>query len=146
MKILIIHGPNMNLLGERDKTIYGNLTLEEVNHMIKLKSKELNMEVELFQSNSEGDIIDKLHGTLDSDYNGIIINPGGYTHYSISIRDAIEILDIPVIEVHLSNIYKREDFRKQSVIAPVCRGQISGFGLFSYLLALEAFNCMNDNV
>ncbi|CCQ95989.1 3-dehydroquinate dehydratase [[Clostridium] ultunense Esp] len=146
MKILIIHGPNMNLLGKRDRSIYGNLTLEEVNQMIKLKSKELNMEVELFQSNSEGEIIDKLHGALDSDYKGVIINPGGYTHYSISIRDAIEVLNIPVIEVHLSNISKREDFRKQSVIAPVCRGQISGFGLYSYLLALEAFNSINENV
>ena len=95
------------------------------------------MEVEIIQSNSEGEIIDQLHKTLAGDYDGVIINPGGYTHYSISIRDAIEVLDIPVIEVHLSNIYKREEFRRNSVIAPVCKGQISGFGLDSYLLALE---------
>lgn len=146
MKILIIHGPNLNLLGKRDKSIYGSFTLEEINNRIKLKSKELNMEVELFQSNSEGDIIDKLHNALYGGYDGIIINPGGYTHYSISIRDAIEVLSIPVIEVHLSNIFKREDFRKKSVIAPVCEGQISGFGLHSYLLAMEMFDSYKENV
>lgn len=146
MKILIIHGHNLNLLGKRDKSIYGSFTLEEINNRIKLKSKELNMEVELFQSNSEGDIIDKLHNALYGGYDGIIINPGGYTHYSISIRDAIEVLSIPVIEVHLSNIFKREDFRKKSVIAPVCEGQISGFGLHSYLLAMEMFDSYKENV
>lgn len=146
MKILVIHGPNMNLLGRRDKSIYGNLTLKEIDNMIQLESEKLNMEVEVFQSNCEGEIIDKLHSTLDDYYNGVIINPGGYTHYSISIRDAIEVLNIPVIEVHLSNIFKREDFRKKSVTAPVCEGQISGFGVNSYLLALEAFSIMNENV
>ena len=146
MKVLIIHGPNMNLLGKRDKSVYGEFTLNEINHIIQLKSRELNMEIEIFQSNHEGEIIDKLHNTLDDNFDGIIINPGGYTHYSISIRDAIEVLNIPVIEVHLSNIFKREDFRQKSVIAPVCEGQISGFGLYSYLLALEAINSINENV
>lgn len=145
MRILVIHGPNMNLLGKRDQSLYGKHNLDEINQMIQSKAKRLKMEVEIIQSNSEGEIIDQLHKTLDGDYDGVIINPGGYTHYSISIRDAIEVLDIPVIEVHLSNIYKREEFRRNSVIAPVCRGQISGFGLDSYLLALEFFNSTSEN-
>ena len=138
MKVLVIHGPNMNLLGKRDKSIYGSETLEDIDNMLYLKSKELNIEIDTFQSNYEGDIINKLHQMLDSDIDGVIINPGAYTHYSIAIRDAIEILNIPVIEVHLSNISKREDFRKESVTAPVCIGQIMGFGSKSYLLALDA--------
>ena len=138
MKVLVIHGPNMNLLGKRDKSIYGSETLEDIDNMLYLKSKELNIEIDTFQSNYEGDIINKLHQMLDSDIDGVIINPGAYTHYSIAIRDAIEILNIPVIEVHLSNISNREDFRKESVTAPVCIGQIMGFGSKSYLLALDA--------
>ncbi|GFN35457.1 type II 3-dehydroquinate dehydratase [Tepidimicrobium xylanilyticum] len=145
MRILIIHGPNLNLLGKRDKSIYGKFILDEINNMIQMKANSLNMEVEIVQSNCEGEIIDILHKTLNGGYDGVIINPGGYTHYSISIRDAIEVLDIPVIEVHISNIYKREEFRKKSVIAPVCMGQITGFGLNSYLLALEVFNYMREN-
>lgn len=145
MKILIIHGPNMNILGKRDKKIYGDYTIEDINAQIIIKSKELNLDIDIFQSNHEGEIIDKLQGTIESDIDGIIINPGGYTHYSISIRDAIEVLNIPVIEVHLSNISNREDFRKRSVIAPVCKGQISGFSIYGYLLALEAFQMMNNN-
>jgi len=144
MKVLIIHGPNLNLLAKRDISIYGNYTIEDINNQLILKAKELDIEVEIFQSNSEGMIIDKLHSTIKEQIDGVIINPGGYTHYSISIRDAIELLDIPVIEVHLSNIYAREDFRKHSVIAPVCKGQISGLGIFSYLLALEAIRNMNN--
>ena len=143
MKILVIHGPNMNLLGKRDKLIYGNYTIDLVNEQIILKAKELNIQVEIFQSNSEGSIIDKIQSIIGSDIEGLVINPGGYTHYSISIRDAIEILDIPVIEVHISNINSREDFRKNSVIAPVCKGQISGLGVYSYLLAIDAINMMN---
>lgn len=144
MKVLVIHGPNINLLDKRDKSIYGNYTIEDINNQLILKAKELDIEVEIFQSNSEGMIIDKLHSTIEEQIDGVIINPGGYTHYSISIRDAIELLDIPVIEVHLSNIYAREDFRRKSVIAPVCKGQISGLGIFSYLLALEAIWNMNN--
>lgn len=143
MKILIIHGPNMNLLGKRDNFIYGSDTIEDVNDMLHKESKELGIKLSIFQSNSEGEIIDRLHETLDSEVNGIIINPGGYTHYSVAIRDAIDILNIPVIEVHLSNIYKRENFRHKSVIAPVCIGQISGFGSNSYVLALKALKEMN---
>jgi 3-dehydroquinate dehydratase-2 len=142
MKILVIHGPNMNLLGKRDKTIYGSDTLEDINNMLYIKAKELKIEIEIFQSNWEGAIIEKLHETIDSNIDGVIINPGAYTHYSIAIRDAIEVLNIPVVEVHLSNIFGREDFRKLSVTAPVCMGQIAGFGVNSYLLALDALKMM----
>jgi len=138
MKILVIHGPNMNLLDRRNKSIYGNCTIEDINNRLRNKAQELGVELEIFQSNSEGMIIDKLQSVLRDKIDGVIINPGGYTHYSISIRDAIELLDVPVIEVHLSNIYARENFRRESVIAPVCKGQISGLGIYSYLLALEA--------
>lgn len=143
MKVLVIHGPNINLLGKRDKIIYGSDTIEDVNNMIYKKSDELEIETSIFQSNSEGEIINRLHDSIKGHINGIIINPGGYTHYSVAIRDAIEILDIPVIEVHLSNIFKREEFRQKSLTAPVCIGQISGFGLYSYILALEALKLMN---
>lgn len=145
MKLLIIHGPNMDMLGKRDKSIYGSNTIEDINNLLYLRSKELNFEIDIFQSNCEGQIIDKLHQVIDSDFHGVIINPGGYTHYSIAIRDAIEILSVPVIEVHLSNIFGREIFRQNSVIAPVCKGQISGFGVYSYILALEFFNVLNYN-
>lgn len=145
MKVLVIHGPNMNVLDKRDKSIYGNYTIDIVNDQLRKKAKELDISIEVFQSNSEGEIIDKLQMAIDSDIDGVIINPGGYTHYSVSIRDAIELLDIPVIEVHLSNIYSREDFRRKSVIAPVCNGQITGLGIYSYLLALEAIKMINNN-
>lgn len=136
-KILVIHGPNLNMLGKRDKNHYGIKTLTEINEEIINKALFLELEVETFQSNIEGEIVSLIQNA-DENYNGIIINPAGYTHYSVVIRDAIEMLSIPVIEVHLSNIYNREDFRKKSLIAPVCDGQISGFGYLSYLLALEA--------
>ncbi|HHV38573.1 MAG TPA: type II 3-dehydroquinate dehydratase [Tepidimicrobium sp.] len=140
MEIWIIHGPNLNILGKRDKSIYGDKTLEEIDSLLHTRGMELGIKIKTFQSNYEGAIIGKLHKAMGSKVDGIIINPGGYTHYSIAIRDAIEALDIPVIEVHLSNIYKREGFRKNSVIAPACVGQISGFRMHSYILALEALN------
>lgn len=140
-KILIVNGPNLNMLGKRNSKYYGNKDYNEVNNMIKEKGKKINFEVEIFQSNSEGEIISKLH-SAENKFDGIIINPGGYTHYSISIRDAIEILTVPVIEVHMSNIDNREEFRRKSVIAPVCQGQISGFGHISYLLALDALKSL----
>lgn len=146
MRIIIIHGPNMNVLDKRDKSVYGNYSIEDVNNMIFTKAVELGIDIEIYQFNSEGDIINKLQETINSEFDGVIINPAGYTHYSISIRDTIELLSIPVIEVHLSNIYGREDFRKKSVIAPVCKGQISGLGGYSYILALEAFNMLKDNL
>lgn len=144
MKILIIHGPNLNLLEKRDKSIYGIESLEQINRLIEMKAKELSMEVEIFQSNHEGQIVDKIQDVFIRDYKGLIINPAGFTHYSIAIRDAIEMLEIPVIEVHLSNIYGREDFRARSVIAPVCTGQISGLGSNGYLIAIDALKLLNN--
>ncbi len=143
MKILIIHGPNLNLLEKRDNSIYGGESLEQINRLIEVKAIELNMEVEIFQSNYEGKIVDRIQDVFNKDYKGLIINPAGFTHYSIAIRDAIEMLEIPVIEVHLSNIYGREDFRSKSVIAPVCTGQISGLGSISYLAAMDALKLLN---
>lgn len=143
MKVLIIHGPNLNLLGKRNPSIYGKKPLEEINKAIELRGRELDMEVDFFQSNHEGQIVDKIQETIALDYSGIIINPAALTHYSLAIRDAIEILDIPIIEVHLSNINSREDFRAKSVIAPVCTGQISGLGENSYLIALNALKLLN---
>jgi len=134
-KILIIHGPNLNMLGKRKPDIYGNLTLEEINKEIKNSSRNQNIEVNIIQTNKEGDIIDAIHNA--EDYDGIVINPGGYTHTSIAIRDAIEAVGIPTIEVHISNIFAREKWRKESVIAPVCLGQITGLGWFGYILAIE---------
>ncbi len=142
MNILVIHGPNMNLLEKRDRTVYGTYTLEYIDELLHKKAKEYDMKLDIFQSNIEGEIINKLHQSLEKDVKGIVINPGAYTHYSLAIRDAIEILDIPIVEVHISNIYAREDFRKESVIAPVCTGQISGLGIYGYILALEALYMM----
>ena len=143
MKVLVIHGPNLNLLEKRNPSIYGGESLDEINRLIEHKAIELNIEVEIFQSNHEGQIVDKIHESMGLGYMGIIINPAALTHYSIAIRDAIEILDIPVIEVHLSNIHSREDFRNKSVIAPVCKGQILGFGANGYLLAMNAVKLLN---
>ena len=136
LTILVINGPNINILGTREKSIYGNTTLEEINNSIESASKEKNCTVKFFQSNSEGDIVDFIHSNRDAD--GIIINPAAYTHSSIAIRDALAGIQIPAVEVHLSNIHSREEFRKVSFIAPVCIGQISGFGPRSYLLGFDA--------
>ena len=136
MKILVVHGPNLSLLGIREKDIYGSTTLSQVNELLQKKANELGIEIEIFQSNSEGAIIDKLI-SCRAEFSGIIINPGAYTHSSIAIRDCIAGISLPTVEVHLSNIYAREEFRHKSVIAPVCIGQVSGLGEFSYVLALE---------
>ncbi len=136
MKALVIHGPNLNMLGKREPEIYGTITLEEINDVIRKEAAELGIDVETMQSNSEGEIVDMIQKA--EQYDGIIINPGAYTHYSYAIRDAIAGCGLPVIEVHLSNIYAREDFRKKSVTAPVVIGQISGFGHLGYMLALRA--------
>lgn len=144
MKILIIHGPNLNLLGKRDRAIYGEKSLEDINSLIQEKAFELNIDVTIFQSNCEGNIVDKIQEMISSDYDGLIINPAAFTHYSIAIRDAIEVLDKPVIEVHLSNIYNREGFRKESVVAPVCTGQISGLGHIGYLIGMESIRFLSN--
>ncbi len=135
-KILIIHGPNLNLLGSREPEIYGSLTLEDINDRLISEAKKLDVELEIHQSNSEGEIIDYLHGA-NSRADGIIINPGAYTHYSLAIFDAVAAISPPVIEVHLSNIYAREEFRHVSVIAPACLGQICGLGWQGYILAMN---------
>jgi 3-dehydroquinate dehydratase-2 len=140
MKILVIHGPNLNLLGAREKEIYGVQTLDDINNSLKKLAKELGFELIIKQSNHEGEIVDLIQDSRD--YKGILINPAAYTHTSIAIRDAIAAIDIPVVEVHLSNIYKREEFRRTSLIAPETAGQISGFGPYSYLLGLRALYYM----
>ncbi|MGN0607333.1 MAG: type II 3-dehydroquinate dehydratase [Oscillospiraceae bacterium] len=134
-KILVIHGPNLNLLGEREPGIYGEVSFENLNKMIMQKADELGVECEIFQSNHEGAIIDKLHDARKK-FDGVAINAGAYTHYSYAIRDAVSAIKIPCIEVHISNVFARDEFRSNSVIAPVCRGSISGFGLDSYMLAM----------
>lgn len=136
MKLIIINGPNLNLLGVREKGIYGSENFES--YFQKLKTKFSSIIFEYFQSNIEGEIIDKIHQTGFS-YDGIIINAGAYTHTSVAIRDAISAIKSPVIEVHISNILTRESFRHESIIGPVCRGSIMGFGLDSYRLAIESF-------
>jgi len=136
-KILVIQGANLNLLGEREPEIYGADTFESVNNEIISTGKLLDFECEIFQSNHEGEIIDAIQNARRV-FSGIIINPGAFTHYSYAIRDAISAVNIPCVEVHISNIYAREDFRHKSVIAPVCVGQIAGFGKTSYILALRA--------
>lgn len=137
-KYLIINGPNLNMLGIREPGIYGGDTLEDVYELIRSNAKRLNVEVEFFQSNIEGEIINAIHSSMGT-YNGIIMNPGAFTHYSYAIHDALTSVNVPCIEVHISNIHKREEFRHKSVTAPACRGQICGLGVYGYVLALEAF-------
>jgi 3-dehydroquinate dehydratase-2 len=136
-RIIVINGPNLNLLGTREKDVYGTVTLSEIAEAVTNEAKALGMDADFVQSNHEGEIIDKIHEARGR-YDLIIINPGAYTHYSIAIRDAIKAVELPCIEVHLSNIHAREEFRSNSVVAPVCTGQISGFGANSYLVALRA--------
>ncbi len=137
-KILVIHGPNLNLLGQREQDIYGQTTLEEINAALTEVANRHDMTLDVLQSNHEGEIVDAIGGVKEGQVNAILINPAAYTHTSIAIRDAIAAVDIPTVEVHLSNIYAREDFRHTSLIAPVSRGQISGFGVDSYILGLRA--------
>jgi len=143
-KVLVINGPNLNLLGIREKNIYGSVSYEDVLKSISQKAQELGFEVEFFQSNHEGEIIDKIHRAYFEKVDAIIINPGAYTHYSYAIHDAIKAVNIPTIEVHISNIHAREEFRHKSVIAPACTGQISGFGIKSYIIALYALKEILD--
>lgn len=133
MRILVINGPNLNLLGKREPEIYGTQTLADIHDELAKKFPE--HQFTFFQSNHEGEIIDTLQSAMDGRFDGIILNPGAFTHYSYAIRDAIAALSAPVIEVHLSNIHLREKFRRESVIAPVCKAQVSGFGASGYILA-----------
>lgn len=136
MKILVMNGPNLNLLGEREPSVYGDNSLEAINGRLKAQAENAGAEIDFYQSNHEGALIDKLHEAR-TEFDYIILNAGAYTHYSYAIRDAIAAIKIPVIEVHLSNVHSRDEFRHKSVISPVCKGVIAGFGEQSYVLALN---------
>jgi len=137
-KILVIHGPNLNLLGQREKDIYGKTTLKEINLQLDTLAQKNSAELFFLQSNHEGEIVDAIGKAKENLYKAILINPAAYSHTSVAIRDAVAAVEIPTIEVHLSNIYSREEFRHKSLIAPVSFGQISGFGVNSYILGLQA--------
>lgn len=146
MKILIINGPNINLLGTREPEIYGSLTLDKINEQLQNYAVSTGIEIETYQSNIEGEIVDKIQSVKDS-FDGIVINPAAYTHTSVAIRDAISAVALPAVEVHISNIHSREEFRKNSLIAPVCIGQISGFRADSYKLGLQGLiDFLNNKV
>ncbi len=136
-KILVLLGPNLNMVGVREKGIYGSEDADSIEEQIKSYARSNGFDADVFQSNHEGDLIDKIHASKDV-YNGVVINAGALTHYSYALRDAIACIKIPFVEVHMSNIHAREEFRHKSVIAPVCAGQIAGFGKNSYFLAIEA--------
>ena len=137
-KLLVINGVNLNMTGVREKKIYGAETLDDINAYIKKSLDGSECSVDFFQSNIEGEIVNKIHESMGN-YDGAVINPGAFTHYSIALRDAIASVDVDFVEVHISNIYKREEFRHKSVTAPVCKGQISGLGKQGYVLALMSF-------
>jgi len=139
VKILVIHGPNLNLLGQREPETYGVITLEQINNELSELAQKNNIEIEFFQSNIEGELVTKIQDAGLKNFSGVIINPAAYTHTSVAIRDAISAIKTPVIEVHITNVYKREDFRHKSLTVSVCKGQICGFGAQSYKLALQAF-------
>ncbi len=134
-KILVIHGPNLNLLGEREPQIYGGVTQKSIDQTLQKIAKEENLQIKIVQSNSEGVLVDAIQKARDQ-FDGILINPAAYTHTSVALRDAIAAVGLPVVEVHLSNIYRREEFRHHSFVAPVAVGQVSGFGAYSYVLGL----------
>lgn len=137
MKLIVINGPNLNLLGTRERNIYGTMNYNDMASMIKAEGKNMAVDIDVVQSNIEGEIINFIH-EAQGRYDGIIINPAAYTHYSIAIYDALKSIEIPAVEVHLSNIHAREEFRKKSVTAAACIGQISGFGFYGYVMAIKA--------
>ena len=137
MKLLVLNGPNLNLLGQREPEVYGHTTLEDIEAMVRAKAKDLSVEVDFRQSNHEGELVGWIQSAR-AEFSVVLLNAGAYTHTSVALRDAIAASSIPTVEIHLSNIYSREEFRHKSLIAPVCQGQISGFGAHSYILAIEA--------
>ena len=139
MRVLVLHGPNLNLLGTRQPEIYGNRTLADVNDVVAAAAADLGVDVTFAQYNGEGEILDALHAA-SSQYDGVVINPGAYAHYSYAIADALAAMEIPAIEVHLSNVAAREEFRRTSVTSAACTGRIGGFGATSYVLALRALS------
>jgi len=139
MKLLVLHGPNLNLLGTREPEVYGSESLVDINNGLHDYARQKGIEVDCYQSNHEGELIDRIHQAKTEGISGIVINPGGLTHTSVSLRDAIAAVSIPVVEVHLSNIQSRESFRHHSFITPVAVGQISGFGAEGYKLAIQGF-------
>lgn len=138
MKILVMNGPNLNFLGIREKGIYGTESYEELVARLKAKAEREQFELEFYQGNGEGELIDRLQKAYLEQVDGIVINPGAYAHYSIALRDALAVMEMPVIEVHISNVHKREEFRHTSVITPVCTGEILGLGTDGYFLAVDA--------
>jgi 3-dehydroquinate dehydratase II len=141
---LVLHGPNLNLLGTREPAIYGRATLPDVDKLIRDHARDLGVRVDCRQSNLEGQLIDWLQGAESEGFRGVVFNPGAFTHYSIALRDAVAAISLPVVEVHLSNVHGREEFRRHSVIAATARGQIAGFGPLSYLLGLDALVVLGD--
>jgi len=137
-KVLVLHGVNLNMLGKRDRETYGTMTLKEINEEIARSSEELGVAVECFQTNHEGEMVEKIHRAHAEGVDAVVINPGAWTHYSYAVADALDILKVPVVEVHMSHIHGREPFRRSSVLAPIAAGQITGFGVNSYLLGLRA--------
>ncbi len=137
-KFLVIHGVNLNMTGIREVSVYGSETLDDINNYIKESLKDLDVTIDFFQSNIEGELVNKIH-SANGVYDGVVINPGAFTHYSIALRDAISSVSVPFVEVHMSNVYKREEFRQKSVTAPVCTGQITGFGKLGYVLGIKSF-------
>lgn len=145
MKIMILNGPNINFLGIREKEIYGKENYEDICNNLKKEGEKLNIDVNIYQSNIEGELINFLQRAYFEKYDGIIMNPGAYTHTSIALYDALKSIEIPTIEVHISNVYKREEFRHKSITAPACIGQICGLGSEGYLLALQYFSKISKN-
>jgi 3-dehydroquinate dehydratase-2 len=137
-KVLVIHGPNLDLLGTRETNVYGKMTLVEIDRMLSELAKETGITLEIVQTNHEGEIVDAIGKAPANHFEAILINPAAYTHTSVAIRDAIAAINLPTVEVHLSNIYGREEFRQTSLISAVCKGQVSGFGPYSYVLGLQA--------